>query len=95
MHQTVVNVLRTLLLGQICGDEETVNQIIDDALATTKHTLRTAVSALLNFQSPGTIEFHRDMLSDVPFQADLQAIQQKWQLLINQNLIRTNAKQRD
>ena len=95
MHQTVGNVLRTLLHGQICGDDETVNQIIDDALATTMHTLRTAVSASLNFQSPGTIAFHRDMLMNVPFQADLQAIQQRRQLLINHNLLRTNSRRRN
>ena len=33
------------------------------------------------------------MILNIPFQADLQAIQQQRQLLINSNLLRTNAEQ--
>ena len=74
MHKTIGNVLRTLLNGQIFDNNKTLNQIIEDALATTMHALRTAVSASLTFQSPGTISFNRDMLLNVALQVDLQAI---------------------
>ena len=58
MHQTVGNVLRTLLHGEKARGE-TADEIIDNALATVTHTLRTAISRSLNFNSPGELAFRR------------------------------------
>jgi hypothetical protein len=79
MHQTVGNVLRTLLYGEkIKGNN--AEEIIDNALATVTHTLRTAISRSLNFNSPGELAFKRHMFLNLPLQADLQALQNHRQL---------------
>jgi hypothetical protein len=44
--------------------------------------------------SPGAMAFHRDMLLDIPVIADLLAIQNKRQTLIDENLRRANLKRR-
>ena len=62
-------------------NEETANNIVDHALATAMHATRIAVSRHLGNNSPGAIAFHRDMFLNIPFQADLLAIQERRQLL--------------
>ena len=94
MHQTVGNVLRTLVHGLHLNHAEQANAIVDNSLATTMHTLRSSVSRSLNNHSPGSLAFHRDMFLNLPLQADLLAIQQRRQLLIDENLRRQNAKRR-
>ncbi len=73
MHQTVGNVLRTILYGEMVTAEN-VNNIIDNALATVTHTLRTSISRSLNFNSPGELAFIIHMFLNLPLQADLQAL---------------------
>jgi hypothetical protein len=73
MHQTVGNVLRTLLHGNIVNNNEQANTIIDNALATAMHITRSATSRTLGNNSPGALAFHRHMFLNLPFQADLQA----------------------
>ena len=92
MHQTVGNVLHTLLYGHPIQQAQEAATIVDNALATTMHTLRASVSRSLNFHSPGSLASHRDMFLNIPFQADLMALQQKHQLLIDDNLLRANSK---
>ena len=94
MHQTVGNMLRTHLHGNEYVNEETANNIVDHALATTMHATRIAVSRHLGNNSPGAIAFHRDMFLNIPFEADLLAVQERRQLLIDRNLERQNAQRR-
>ena len=94
MHQTMGNVLRTLLHGHPINNELQAEAIVDNALATTMHTLRSSVSRSLNYHSPGSLAFHRDMFLNLPLQADLEAIRQRRQLLIDDNLRRQNEKRR-
>jgi transposase InsO family protein len=89
MHQTVGNVLRTLLHGENTRGDN-ADEIIDNALATVTHTLRTAISRSLNFNSPGELAFKRHMFLNLPLQADLQALQQHRQLQVDRNLINAN-----
>ena len=85
------NVLRTLLHGEnIRGDN--VDDIIDNALATVTHTLRTAISRSLNFNSPGELAFKRHMSLNLPLQADLHALQQHRQMKVDKNLVNANNK---
>lgn len=89
MHQTVGNVLRTLLHGEkVKGDNDI--EIIDNALATVTHTLRTAISRSLNFNSPGELAFKRHMFLNLPLQADLRALQAHRQLKVDKNLAIAN-----
>ena len=58
------------------------------------HTLRTNVSASTG-NAPGVLAFHRDMLIDVPVQADLRAIRARRQLRVDADLRRANARRYD
>ena len=93
MHQMVGNILCTLLYGHPIQHAQETATIVDNALVTTMHTLHASVSCSLNFHSPGSLAFHCDMFLNIPFQADLMALQQKCQLLIDDNLLCTNSKQ--
>jgi transposase InsO family protein len=76
MHQTVGNVLRTLLHVHRPTNVDTAAQLVDSALATAMHTMRSATHGSIQ-ASPGAVVFQRDMLMNIPFQADLLAIQQR------------------
>ena len=45
--------------------------------------------------SPGALVFHRDMLMDIPFMADLLLLCKKCQTLIDYNLRRENNRRRN
>ena len=95
MHQTAGNALRTLSPGTNIDDEVTAATIVDNALATTMHTLHISVSRLLDYNSPGALAFGRDMFLNLPLMADLEALRDRRQLIINQNLQRTNNRRRN
>ena len=62
---------------------------MDSALSTAMHTMRSATHGAIQ-ASPGAVVFQRDMLMNIPFQADLQAIQQRCQLIVDSNLRKAN-----
>jgi hypothetical protein len=85
MHQTVGNILRTLLHGELVT-AQTASEIVDNALATAVHALRISVSRSLDFHSPGELAFHRHMFLNVPILADLHALHSKRTALVQRNL---------
>jgi transposase InsO family protein len=91
MHQTVGNILRTLLHGEPVT-AQTAPAIVDNALATTVHALRTAISRSLANHSPGELAFHRHMLLNIPILADLQALHSKRTALVQKNLEASNRR---
>ena len=91
MHLTVGNVLRTLIHSEPPRTHGDVKTLIERALATTSHALRTNVSQVTGY-SPGALAFHRDMLLDIPLIIDLQQIRNKRQISVDENLRRVNAK---
>ena len=93
MHQSVGNILRTLLRTHTPTDYDSATELVDSALATATHSLRSTVHGTLQM-SPGAIVFNRDMLLNIPLIADLHAMQQRRQKLIDDNLIRANSKRR-
>eukprot|EP00957_Ditylum_brightwellii_P203516 15334982-Ditylum_brightwellii.AAC.1 len=93
LHLTVANILRASTNNR-ANNMQQAQRAVDDALATTMYTTRCAVSRSLGM-TPGALAFHRDMLIDLPIIADLLAIQQKRQVLIDENLRRQNLKRRD
>ena len=92
MHQTVGNVLRTLLHGQppqqITGTR--AKDFIDEALAITMHAIRGGIHSTLG--SPGSLVFNRDMFLNIPLIADWHAITKRREHLVNENLMRENRK---
>ncbi len=93
MHQTVGNVLRTLLHGQppqhITGAR--AKKFIDKALSITMHAMRAGAHSTLGI-SPGSLVFNRDMFLNISLIADWHAITQRQEHLVNENLMREKKK---
>jgi hypothetical protein len=85
MHQTVGNILRTILHGEEVT-ATTANDIVDNALSTAIHVLRSSASRSLNLHSPGEIAFHRNMFLNIPIIADLEGLHSKRAALVQKNL---------
>ena len=91
MHQTVGNVLRTLLYANPPHNLQEANDLVDSALATAIHALQTNVSSALG-TSPGALAFACDMFLNVPLTADWIAIHEHREQLVNENLRHQNNK---
>jgi hypothetical protein len=86
MHQTVGNSLRVLRHFNPPAGAQTPEALLDTALANAMYATRASYSATL-MTTPGAMAFHRDMVMNVPFMADLQLIQQHRQHLIDERLL--------
>ena len=93
MHQTVGNILRTLLHTTPPTDVENATELIDEALSTAMHAMRTTVATALG-ASPGALVFARDMFLDIPLIAEWQTIASRREQIVNESLRRQNAKRR-
>ena len=94
MHQTVENVLRTLIYSNSPRLNMTqARDIVDAALATAMHAMRTTVATTLG-SAPGSLAFSRDMFLNVPLVADWQTIARVREQHVNENLRRANRKRR-
>ena len=94
MHQVIANVLRIIMRDSHIENNLHATIIMDQAIATCVHAHRSAVNSTLQC-SPGSLVFGRDMFVDVPLIADLVAIRNQRQLIIDKNLIRHNRKRYD
>jgi hypothetical protein len=92
MHQTVNNVLRTLMHTNPPQNMTQARDIIDDALATAMHAMQTTIASTLG-SSLGALPFVLDMFMNVPLIADWQAIARTCEQQVNENLRRANRKQ--
>jgi transposase InsO family protein len=95
MHLVIGNILRTRFNNHMAPAFTTAAQVVDNALAACCHAMRCAASKSLSNNTPGEVVFGRDMLLDLPVIVDLLLIRDKRQLLINDNLRRTNSKRRE
>ena len=93
MHQTVGNVLRTLLHGEPPQNVATAKEFVDKALSIAMHAMRVGIHTTLG-SSPRNLVFNRDMFLNIPLIADWHAITLRREHLINENLIRENQKRR-
>jgi hypothetical protein len=75
MHQTVRNVLRTLLHGNHPQNIANAAQYVDEALSIAMHAMQAGVHSTLG-SSPGSLVFNRDMFLNIPLIADWHAIMQ-------------------
>ena len=73
------------------NSEQKAEQIIDNALAKFMHATRCSENHVMQ-TSPGTMVYGRDMLMDVPLIANISAIRDSRQQLIDKNLTRMNSK---
>ena len=65
MHQTVGNILRTLLYSNPPQNITQARDIMDGALATTMHAMQTTIATMLG-STPGKLAFNMDMFLNVP-----------------------------
>ena len=93
MHQTVGNVLRTLLHGEPPKTFTKAKDFIDEALSIAMHAMRAGMHSTLG-SSPGSLVFNRDMFLNIPLIADWHAITKRREHLINENLMRENKRRR-
>jgi hypothetical protein len=93
MHQTVGDVLRTLLHGRppqhVTGSR--TKDFIDEALSITMHAMRAGMHYTLG-SSLGSLVFNRDMFLNIPLIADWHAVTQRGEHFVNENLMRENRK---
>ena len=91
LHQTVENILRTLLHAIRPLNNAHAITIIDTCFATARHAVRSAVHRTLN-SSPGALDFQRDMILPIPLIADFELLRQRRQTVIEDNLRRQNLR---
>ena len=91
MHQTMLNVLKVYAKTQLIDTFNDAEHVMDHVIAASIHATCCAVNHTMQ-HSPGEIVFQRDMLLDIPMIADLVAIRERRQLLIDENLRRQNEK---
>jgi hypothetical protein len=91
MHQTVGNILHTLLHAHPPNNIDQAQDLMDTALVTASHAMHAAIHCTLHI-SPGALVFHRDMFLDIPLLANLQAIHNRRQVLIDENNHKANLK---
>jgi len=93
MHQTVGNVLRTLLHSEQPQNIATAKEFVDEALSIATHAMRAGIHTTLG-SSPGSLVFNRDMFLNIPLIADWHAVTKRREHLVNENLMRENKKRR-
>jgi hypothetical protein len=93
MHQTVGNVLRTLLHGEPPLNIADAKEFVDEVLSIAKHAMRAGIQPTLG-SSPGSLVLNRGVFLNIPMFADWHAITQKREHLIHENLIQENQKRR-
>ena len=91
MHQSVGNTLRVLWDTQPPQGINDAVQLVDTAIATAVYATRTTFNSSLN-ATPGGLAFHRDMVLDLPFHADLTLLQERRQQIVDQRLLEANRK---
>ncbi len=85
VHQTVNNVLRTLVHTNPPRNMTQARDIIDNALATAMHAMQTTIATSLG-STLDALAFAQDMFLNVPLIADLQAIARTYEHHVNENL---------
>ena len=93
MHQTVGNILRTLVHENPPRGTTQAKDLVDEALSIAQHALRCSVHSTLG-SSPGSLVFNRVMFLNVPLIADWNLLTKRRQHLVNENLRRSNLKRR-
>ena len=92
VHQTIGQVVRTLIHLEPPQNNEDADRLADRACAVSMRATRCASHSSLQGSSPGSVVFNRDMFLDIPFLADLEVLHHHRQQQIDQRLLQANAK---
>ncbi|MEM7283455.1 MAG: hypothetical protein AAF438_17700, partial [Pseudomonadota bacterium] len=91
-HQSIGQVLRTVVATKSPKSAHEGNMVIKECLATAMHACRCATQGAIGDLAPGALAFHRDMFLNIPLLADMITLQRHRQGLIDQRLLKANAK---
>jgi hypothetical protein len=91
MHQPVCNSLWILRQWMPPVGVNDVQQLVNTALANAMYATRASLHSGIK-TTPGAMAFHRDMIMNIPFIADLNLIRKHRQQLIDKRLIVSNRK---
>jgi len=91
MHQAVGNSLRVLKDIQYPFNMQDAHQLVDTAIANAVYAQRSSYHGTID-STPGSLAFNRDMILDLPMQADFQLIQERRQQLIDNELIKATRR---
>ncbi len=91
MHQTISDMLRTRLYQDRPRNQNELDLMIENALASSIYALRSTIHSTLKM-TPGSLAFNYDMLLNVPLQAQVDTIVARRQMIINANNNRENRK---
>ena len=91
VHKSIALILRVLIDQRKPRTQEDCKAVIQDGLATAMHATRASAHSQLEYCSPGSIAFGRDMVLNIPFEVDLLLLRDRRQLKIDERLIRDNA----
>ena len=94
LHQTVGNILQTYIHTNPPQNAQEAASLVDRALNIATYAMRSTIHRTLKV-TPGALVFHRDMLLNIPLQANLLQLRDRRQALIDDNLLRQNAKRID
>ena len=92
IHKTIGQVIRTVVAAKNPKSKVEAERCIREVLGTAMYACRASCSSSLGYNSPGALSFGRDMLLDIPLIADILAVNENRQLLVDQRLIRENRK---
>ena len=79
--------LRTVVVSKNPRSTHEADAVIEETLATAMHACRCACNHSLDYNLPGALTFKRDMVLDIPLMADMIAICNHCQNLVDQRLL--------
>ena len=94
IHATVGLIFRTMVSLHPPTTRQEADNLIQDSVAQAIFAARSVSHGALNNFSPGAVAFHRDMLLNLPFVADILSLQNLRQGYIDARLAKANQKRR-
>ena len=85
LHQSISDTLRSMLRAHAPSSIDQSNDIMDTCFATAAYASKVAIHCTLNI-SPGALEFHWDMILNIPLLADLHQWHARLQIIIDERL---------
>jgi transposase InsO family protein len=84
LHQTITNSIQAALTASPPDTQQDINLIVETVLQNAAYAIRAVIHCTLK-ATPGSLVFHRDMILDIPWVADVIEISHRHQQLIDQN----------